>query len=125
DLISESTREFIEFQRAVSRIQTIDNTGASFETLAKSVRELSDNFNIPLLEATEGVYQAISNQVGNFQQSVEFATAAAKLARTTNASLADSIDLISGAITGYGLSFDEANRVSSLFFNAIDKGRIT
>jgi TP901 family phage tail tape measure protein len=125
DAVADATREFVQFQQAVARIQTIDSTGASLETVAAAVRGLSDSFNIPLLDTAAGVYQAISNQVGDFEESITFAATAAKLAKTTNSSLADSIDLISGALQAYSLSTAEAEQVSSLFFNAIDKGRIT
>jgi hypothetical protein len=89
-----------EFQRAVARIQTIA-PGESFDGVAAGVRSISDSFNIPLLQAAEGVYQAVSNQVGDLGESLKFTATAAEFAKATNSSLADSIDLLSGAIKSF------------------------
>lgn len=121
---ADSIEEAIAFQRAVARIQTIAN-GASFGDIAEGVRSISDNFNIPLLETVAGVYQAVSNQVGDLGQSLQFTATAAKFAKSTNSSLADSIDLLSGAIKSFNLDIDNAERVAGVFFTAIDKGRVT
>ncbi|PQO27389.1 phage tail tape measure protein [Blastopirellula marina] len=115
----------VRFQRQVALIRTIDNSGASFDKLATSVRNLSDSFNVSLDDAGAGVYQALSNQVGNLGESLTFTAKAAQFSKATNSSLADSVDLLSAAIIGYGLSVDDTDRVSSIFFSAIDKGRIT
>jgi TP901 family phage tail tape measure protein len=122
--INEAVRDAIEFQRQVALIQTIAD-GASFDSIAENVRKVSDNFNIPLLEAAAGVYQALSNQVGNFEESLRFTEEASKFAKATNSSLSDSVDLLSGALRSYGLDVEDTGRVSGIFFTAIDKGRIT
>lgn len=113
-----------DFQASISRIQTIDDSAQSFAQLSENVRALSDEFNIPLLEAAEGVYQAISNQVGDAATSFKFSAEAARLARATNSSLADSVDLLSGALKSYNLDASEADRISSVFFKTIDLGRV-
>lgn len=114
----------IEFQRQISLIETIAG-GAGFDEIAQGVRQISDNFNIPLLEAAAGVYQTISNQVGTLAESLEFAETAARFARSTNSTLADSVDLLSGALKSYNLETSDAERVASIFFTVIDKGRVT
>jgi len=114
----------VKFERQIALIQTIDPT-ASFEQTADAVRKLSDTFNIPLAEAGAGVYQAISNQVGDFGKSLEFTTEAAKFAKATNSSLKDSVDLLSGALASYGMTAEETSKVSGVFFSVIDKGRVT
>jgi TP901 family phage tail tape measure protein len=124
DAFGTALHDAIEFQRSIARIQTIA-PGETFDKIAKGVRSISENFNIPLLQAAEGVYQAVSNQVGDLGESLKFTATAAQFAKATNASLADSIDLISGAIKSFGLSNDSAERVAGIFFTAIDKGRVT
>lgn len=124
DLISESVSEAIEFQRQVALISTI-TPDANFAEIAQQVRNVSDSFNLPLIETAAGVYQAISNQVGNFGESLRFTEEAAKFAKATNSSLADSVDLLSGALRSYGLNVEDTGRVSGIFFTAIDKGRVT
>jgi TP901 family phage tail tape measure protein len=124
DLISESVGEAIEFQKQVALIGTIA-PDANFQQIATQVRSISDNFNLPLLETAKGVYQAISNQVGDFGDSLRFTEEAAKFAKATNSSLADSVDLLSGALRSYGLNVEDTAKVSGIFFTAIDKGRVT
>ena len=122
--LNDAVSEAIEFQRQVALIQTIAG-GAGFTEIAESVRSISDNFNIPLLETAKGVYQALSNQVGDFGESLRFTEEAAKFAKATNSTLADSVDLLSGAMRSFGLSVEDTGRISGIFFTAIDKGRVT
>lgn len=124
DVLREAVSEAIQFQKQVALITTIAD-GASFGQIADGVRAISDNFNIPLLEAAQGVYNALSNQVGDFGESLKFTEEAAKFAKATNSSLKDSVDLLSAALRSYGLGVEDTARVSSIFFVAIDKGRVT
>jgi TP901 family phage tail tape measure protein len=120
-----SAESAIDFERQVALIRTIDSSGTSFESVANSVRQLSDAYNLDLLDAAKGTYQAISNQVGDFAQSLEFTAEAAQFAKATGSSLADSVDLLSGAIKSYGLSAEDTSKVSGVFFSVIDKGRVS
>jgi len=116
--------EAADFQAVIARITTINDGGQSFSQLGDAVRKLSDDFNIPLLEAAEGLYQSISNQIGDAGESLKFTATAAKLARATNSSLTDSVDLLSGALKSYNLDASQADRISSVFFKTIDLGRV-
>lgn len=122
--IVDTAESAADFQRALSLIRTI-SPDQSIGEIGKEVRDLSDSFNIPLLQAAEGVYQSISNQVGDFGQSVQFAAEAAQFAKATNSSLADSVDLLSSAMIGFGKGVEDTSKISGIFFTAIDKGRVT
>lgn len=113
-----------DFEKQIALITTIDNSGTPFETIASNVRNLSDQFNIPLLETAAATYQTLSNQVGDLAQSQEFLTEAAKFARATNSSYKDSVDLLSAAMKSYGLSVHDTDKISTSFFKAIDLGRL-
>lgn len=121
--LADAGREAAAFQKSIALTGTIAR-GATFDQIADSVRNLSDSFNLPLLEASAGVYQTLSNQVGNFGESVKFAAEAARFAKATNSSFADSVDLLSAALKGYNLTVDDTDKVSSIFFATIDRGRI-
>ena len=121
----ETAAEATEFQRQIALTRTIDDSGQSFAQLAGSVRSVSDAFNIPLLEVAGGLYQTISNQVGDAAQSLQFLTEASKFAKATDSSLTNSVDLLSGALKSYNLSVDDAGKVSSIFFKTIDLGRVS
>jgi TP901 family phage tail tape measure protein len=114
----------IQFQKRLALISTIDDSGRSVAQLGNSVRNLSDQFNVPLLETAEGLYQSISNQVGDFGESLRFTAEAAQFARATNSSLANSVDLLSGVLKSYGLSVNDTDKVASTFFKTIDLGRV-
>lgn len=122
--LQDTAERAADFQKQIALTQTIAD-GASFDKIAASVRKLSDEFNLPLLQTAEGVYNALSNQVGDFGDSLKFTQEAAKFAKATNSSLKDSVDLLSAALKGYGLTVDDTDKVSSIFFRTIDKGRIT
>jgi TP901 family phage tail tape measure protein len=124
DAVESALQGAVEFQRSIARIQTIA-PGEKFSDIADGVRKISDSFNLPLLETAEGVYQAVSNQVGNLGESLQFTAEAAVFSKATNASLKDSIDLLSGAIKSFGLTNEDTSRVAGVFFTAIDKGRVT
>jgi TP901 family phage tail tape measure protein len=113
----------VQFQKHIALTTTIAD-GAGFGEIADQVHRLSNEFNLPLLETAKGLYNALSNQVGGFGDSVKFSEEAARFAKATNSSLADSVDLLSAALKGYGLGVEDTDKVSSIFFSTIDKGRI-
>lgn len=115
----------IEFQKQLALTRTIDDSGRSLQQLSTSVRGISNEFNIPLLEVAAGLYQTISNQVGDAGESLKFTAEAAKFASSTNSTLSDSVDLLSGALKSYNLETKDTDRVASVFFKTIDLGRIT
>lgn len=122
--IRESVEQAIELQKQIALIGTIAD-GAPLQSIGESVREISDNFNLPIVETAVGLYNTLSNQVGDFGESLQFATEAAKFARATNSTLADSVDLLSGAQKAFGLTAADAGDLAGKFFVAIDKGRVT
>lgn len=117
--------EAVDFQQKVALIQTIDQSGQSADQLKNSIRGISDAFNIPQLEVAEGLYQTISNQIGEAGESLQFLNTAAKFARATSSSLADSVDLLSGALKSFNLDVTDADRAAGVLFKSIDLGRIT
>ncbi|MGN6135363.1 MAG: phage tail tape measure protein, partial [Aureliella sp.] len=123
DAIAEATREAAAFEQKVALISTIAQ-GTGNEAIAKGVKDIAGQFNIPLLETAEGVYNALSNQVGKFGETLEFTAEAAKFAKATNSSLADSVDLLSAVLNSYGLTARDTNRVASILFTTIDEGRV-
>jgi len=120
----ETAEQAAAFQRKIAEISTIA-PGATQGQLARSVREISDNLNIPLLDTASGVYQALSNNIGGVAESLQLTESAARFAKATNSSLADSVDLLSGTINAFGLSVNDAERLSGIFFKAIETGRVT
>lgn len=134
DAIRESVSDAAQLQQQYALIATIaqrvdrvggPSTPVDNETIAQAARGISDSLNIPQLQVAEGLYNAISNQVGSFAESITFATEAGKFARATNASLADSVDSLSAVLKSYNLNAADTGRISDILFATIDKGRVT
>ena len=124
---TDAAEQAFEFQRQVALIQTLrapEDLNVGFNEIAESVRAIAAENNIPLLEASTAAYNALSNQVGNVSETLEFTAEAATFARITNSSLADSVDLLSAAMRAYGLDVSDTAQLSSTFFTIIDRGRI-
>lgn len=124
DAVVDAHREAAEFQKQVALISTISK-GVTNSDIAEGIEDISRSFNLPVLETATGVYNALSNQVGEFGETLGFTAEAAKFAKATNSTLADSVDLLSAVINSYGLTSQDTNRIASILFTTIDEGRVT
>jgi len=125
DALKEATRSAIEFQQAIAEIRTIAPTiGRDFTSLSREAAEFSKNFNIPLPQVSEGLYQSISNQFATVSERANVMAASMKLARVGAMDLQDSILLVTGTLNAYGMASSEAEAVAAKFFNTIRLGRI-
>lgn len=120
----ESIGTAIDFQKAISIAQTISG-GTDYGTISEDVKALAANMNLPAVQTASGLYQALSAQVGDYGETLEFTSKAAQFAKATNSSLADSVGLLSGALRSFNLDSSETESVMDQFFFAIEKGRIT
>ncbi len=75
-------------------------------------------------DVAQAAYDAVSNQVVRGAEAFKFLATAAELARTTQSSLTDTQNLLSSAINSYGLSVEDADRLSAQLFTTIDVGRV-
>ena len=127
-LLADSVSDAAELQRQVGLIQTLQNPATDIQDvsgIAADVREISDSFNIPIVEAAGAAYDALSNQLGSFDEAIDFTAEAAQFGAATNSGLTDSVDLLSAALVAYNLDVSRTAEVSGILFNVIDEGRIT
>lgn len=109
----------------ISEIRTItQDAPMSFDKWSDAVRRLSDQFANPIGDVTEGVYQTISNQVGKGTTAINFMNRALEFSKATGASTADSVNLLSAVLNSFGYSAGQTERVASVLFTTIDKGRV-
>jgi len=121
--MGEAAESAVDYQRKIAEITTISDlsqAGAS-----GIVRSLADQFNTPLLEEAAGLYQTLSNGITDTAEATQFLAEATKFARATNSTTANSVDLLSGAIKGFGLSTGDTAKAAGVLFEAIRAGRIT
>ncbi len=116
----------IDFETKLAQIQTISKEfkAQGLDATAEAVRNLSDQFGLPIEDVAAGLYESLSNQVGNAAESVFFLGEALEFSKATITSSADSVDLLSGVINSYGLTVASAENISDQLFVTIDKGRV-
>ena len=123
--LHESVTESIEFQRRIAEVQTIaPEIGGSFASLTSEAAEFAKQFNIPLSQATEGLYQTISNQFTGMSERSNVMNAAMKLAKVGVMDFQDAILLITGTLNAYGMTSEQADSVAAKFFTTIRLGRV-
>lgn len=122
----EATDTMIEFEQGISLIRSISqDVQVDFNVLSEGLKKVSNEFNLPLLDATQAAYLAVSNQVVRGAESLDFLSTAAKLAKVANGSLTESVNAISSVLKSYNLDATEAERVSAVLFRTADLGRVS
>jgi len=125
DLLRESVDQAIKFSTQISEIQTIaPRIDRNFQGLSNEVANLSRQFNFPLPDVAEAVYQTISDQFTTTAQRADILTAAAKLARVGVMDLNEAAQLLTGTLNAYGMASDQAETVAAKFFQTINLGRM-
>lgn len=123
--ISTSIEQAKLFQIQISQIRTISQDNQlSFGAWSQKIREVSDNLGLGLTDVAEGAYSALSNQVVKSGQAFEFLNTAGQFARTTVATTAESVNLLSSVINSYRLSVGDAEHISAILFKTIELGRV-
>lgn len=114
-----------DFERSIAEITTIAEGSAfrNFETAADAVRRLSDEFNVPLGDVGEGLYQTISNQIQGAANQTEVLTQALILSKTGVATAEDSVSILTGTLNSFQLEATEAERVTAVLFKTVQLGR--
>jgi phage tail tape measure protein, TP901 family, core region len=122
----EGTAEAIKFETQLGQIQTISEefTTRGLNATADAVRELSDRFGQPIEDVAAGLYETLSNQVGNATESIGFLNTALTFSKGAVTTTADAVDLLSGIMNAYGFTAASAANISDQLFVTIDRGRV-
>ena len=121
--VSSTVDSSLKFTKAISNIQTIAGD-QSIESLGKEVRDLSDQFNIPLLEVAKARYDALSNGFTNASDQSQILEASFKLAKTTVGDGVSTVNLLSTALNAFGESADNSEKRAAQFFKTVELGKI-
>lgn len=121
----ESLQVSIDLSKNIGEIQTISqNVAVSTERWNAGAEKLSNTYGMLQTDVAEGLYQTISNQVASGEQALGFMDKAAKFAWATKSTMADSINLLSGALNSFQMDVSEVDNVASQFFETIYRGRV-
>lgn len=125
-LFSSSAEAAGKFQIEVARISTIaDGPGSSIDQLSASLKSLSAELGRPIAEVTAAAFEALQNDLGSTQQTMDFLGGAAnKLALITGGTLTQSVNTLSSALKAGNLDISQASDLADIFFVTIDKGRV-
>ncbi len=123
--LQQASSTAIDFEKKIGSIRTISSESQlSFETWARSIRDVSDEFNLDLLDATASAYQSISNQVVKGADTFEFLKTSAKLAVVAQGTLGEATNALSSIIKSYGLESGDASILSDKLFKTAELGRV-
>jgi len=123
--IRDAVSAVIELEKKISEVQTISqNQPLIFERWRDSLRSVSDAWGLDLLDQVEGTYQAISNQIAEGTEAIEFMNDANRFAVTSVSSVADSVNLLTAALNAFNRPANEANEAAAQFFKTIELGRV-
>lgn len=113
-----------EFQLQISEVQTISqNAFGTFDRAAEAVRGISDAFNLPLGEVSEGLYQVISNQIQGAANQLQVLSSAAQLSKVGVADFDATVNLLTGTINAFGLQARDTDKLAGIFFETVRLGR--
>lgn len=124
--IQEATRGFMEFEKRVSEIQTLEKMGRGLplDTWINGLLELSDAWGIDAMSQAEGAYQTLSNQIAQGAEALQFLTTANKLAVTSVTSVENAVNALTGVLNAFEMEADQANRVAAVLFKTVELGRV-
>lgn len=121
----QASAKSIELTGHIAAIQTISQS-AQRSTLdwRDALVSLSNAYGLGVIDIAKAGYEAISNQVAKGASITPFLAQAFEFARATASSAAESVDVLSSALNGYGLSTESTQKVAAILFKTIDLGRV-
>lgn len=115
----------ITFEDSMAKVSTIaDETEVSYDSMKKSIIDLSNQTGISANYIADNVYNAISagQSTGD---AVNFVTNSTKLAKAGFAEAGQSLDVLTTIMNAYGLKADQVGMVSDTLVQIQNKGKTT
>lgn len=115
----------ITFEDSMAKVSTIaDETEVSYDSMKKSIIDLSNQTGISANDIADNVYNAISagQSTGD---AVSFVTNSTKLAKAGFAEAGQSLDVLTTIMNAYGLEADQVGMVSDTLVQIQNKGKTT
>lgn len=115
----------ITFEDSMAKVSTIaDETEVSYDSMKKSIIDLSNQTGISANDIADNVYNAISagQSTGD---AVNFVTNSTKLAKAGFSEAGQSLDVLTTIMNAYGLEADQVGMVSDTLVQIQNKGKTT
>ena len=115
----------ITFEDSMAKVSTIaDETEVSYDSMKKSIIDLSNQTGISANDIADNVYNAISAGQST-ADAVNFVTESTKLAKAGFAEASQSLDILTTILNAYGLEASEVTNVSDILVQTQNKGKTT
>jgi TP901 family phage tail tape measure protein len=123
-ILAFSVKSAADFDSAFRQISTIiDASDADLGKFKQSILDYASTSTQPLEKITNALANAIGSGV-DYAQSLSLLSTAEKLAVATRSDLDGTTKVLVSTLNSYGLSIDQAGKVSDVFFKIIDEGDI-
>lgn len=120
-----SVASSITFEDSMAKVSTIaDETEVSYDSMKKSIIDLSNQTGISANDIADNVYNAISAGQST-ADAVNFVTESTKLAKAGFAEAGQSLDILTTILNAYGLEASEVTNVSDILVQTQNKGKTT
>ena len=118
---------FADFDKGVREVGTLlgDIGDHEIKALGDDIRDVSKAFGQEAPQVARAFYDSISAGVANAETAKGFAEDAARFATAGATDISTGVDLLSSAINAYGLSADDAGKVSDTLFATVRAGKTT
>ncbi len=114
-----------KFQSGMNEIHTLlRESPEAVSAFDKAIESYAVNSTQSLEDIQKAIYQANSANV-DYKDSVQFVTDAEKLAIAGKSTLTEAVDLLTGTMTAYGASWNQASQYSDTFFKTVEIGKVT
>ena len=114
-----------DFETSLAKVSTLaDTSKVSMEEIGEGARELATQYGVSASSINEALYQAMSASVDT-AHSLEFVEQATKLSKAGFTESATAVDVLTTAINAYGLSAEDAERISDMLVNTQNLGKTT
>jgi TP901 family phage tail tape measure protein len=118
--------DFTEFEKAIVEVSTlVDESVISNQELIDITEQAAITFGGKAADQAKALYQTISAGASNAAEATDLLTAANKLAIGGVTDVETAVDGLTSALNAFGISFEDAGRVSDSFFVAVKGGKTT
>lgn len=119
-----AARNARDFSIQVAEVATLVDTAViPQERLARSIRDLSDEFGRDTAEVSKALYQAISSGAVDAAESNEFMNTALRLATAGVTDAATAVNGLTTILNAFNIPAEEAGRVSDVLFATVKAGK--
>lgn len=113
-----------EFEESFAKVNTLLSDTTNLADYKKAIIDLSSKTGVAAAELSESVYSAISASVDQ-AKAVDFVASAIKLAKGGFTDATTAVDIMTTAINAYGMSAEDAAKVSDYLITTQNLGKTT